>query len=69
MPEIIKSTSKQPVNIEKTCCVCNMNQIEMIVLPCSHMCLCESCSNKYIKSKNDCPMCRKVITTIQRVYT
>ncbi|CAH1375065.1 mitochondrial E3 ubiquitin protein ligase 1-like [Tenebrio molitor] len=40
------------------CVVCKSNPIEIILLPCGHVCLCEDCS---IDISTNCPVCRAPI--------
>lgn len=40
------------------CVVCKSNPIEIILLPCGHVCLCEDCS---VDIRNNCPVCRAFI--------
>ncbi|KAJ8977539.1 hypothetical protein NQ317_010059 [Molorchus minor] len=37
------------------CVVCKANPIEIILLPCGHVCLCEDCS---VDITEQCPVCR-----------
>ena len=45
----------------KLCVVCQGKQVSMILLPCRHACLCDSCSS-HITHK--CPMCRAFVTSV-----
>lgn len=47
------------------CCVCYADTRDHVMLPCFHLCVCETCS-KRVGSK--CPMCRTEIDSIHRVY-
>ncbi|XP_060849391.1 mitochondrial ubiquitin ligase activator of NFKB 1-like [Rhopalosiphum padi] len=41
----------------------------IVLLPCSHMCLCDECFDKAKKNKiSTCPICRKIINKIIHVY-
>ena len=49
----------------KACSVCLTNVKCCLVQPCGHLCLCIGCSRAV---ERKCPMCRKPITRIQRIY-
>lgn len=55
-----KNINKECDDDDNTCCVCYERERTIILLPCSHMCLCSTCSMK-LKDKI-CPLCRKEIT-------
>ncbi|XP_019868962.2 mitochondrial E3 ubiquitin protein ligase 1 [Aethina tumida] len=40
------------------CVVCKTNPIEIIILPCGHVCLCEDCQ---VEIRDCCPVCRATI--------
>jgi len=48
----------------ESCVVCYENKINCVLLECGHRALCMDCGNKL----TDCPMCRKPIERIIRVY-
>ena len=53
----------------KTCCVCMSNQKRCSIQPCGHYCLCIGCANQYIQDKlTSCPVCRKEIDRITRIF-
>ena len=47
---------------DNTCAVCLDNAINVVLIPCGHMCSCSQCSNKL----SNCPICRSAI--VQRVH-
>eukprot|EP01116_Phalansterium_solitarium_P019181 TRINITY_DN5287_c0_g1_i1.p1 TRINITY_DN5287_c0_g1~~TRINITY_DN5287_c0_g1_i1.p1 ORF type:complete len:715 (-),score=143.48 TRINITY_DN5287_c0_g1_i1:362-2506(-) len=49
----------------RLCAVCLENEKDTLLLPCSHLVICESCSRRNISL---CPVCRKKITKMKRVY-
>ena len=56
-------------NIQHLCAICYVNQIQVVLGPCGHKCLCPEC----YKSKKDqlkkCPLCNKNIELfIEKVY-
>lgn len=43
------------------CLICMTNDIDVMISPCNHMCLCYECIESYKQSTNLCPMCRRAI--------
>lgn len=50
-----------------TCCICIVHAACYICVPCGHMCLCGACLVKH--GDAPCPMCRKTVTQIIKVFT
>ncbi|XP_066252969.1 mitochondrial E3 ubiquitin protein ligase 1-like [Euwallacea similis] len=50
--------TKDQLSDTQLCVVCRSNPIEVILLPCGHVCLCEDCSDDI---SSLCPICRAVI--------
>lgn len=50
------------------CCVCLDKPSTHIVLPCGHMCLCETCSLKCKRAKLKCPKCCGTVRQISKVF-
>eukprot|EP01119_Soliformovum_irregulare_P024447 TRINITY_DN8764_c0_g1_i1.p1 TRINITY_DN8764_c0_g1~~TRINITY_DN8764_c0_g1_i1.p1 ORF type:complete len:331 (+),score=35.08 TRINITY_DN8764_c0_g1_i1:1-993(+) len=57
-----KKTNKQ----NDTCRVCMEQPLEIIILPCAHYCLCNTCARS--RKWSDCPVCRTPIRLIQKVF-
>lgn len=54
-----KKTRRNDANSDnQICVVCRSNPIEIILLPCGHVCLCEDCS---VDIQGNCPVCRSRI--------
>ncbi|XP_074632748.1 alpha-protein kinase 1-like [Acropora palmata] len=53
---------------ELICQICLVENIDCIFYSCGHMYCCNSCALKLNESNNCCPVCRKVITEIVKVY-
>ena len=51
-----------------TCSVCLSGIIQTIIIPCNHCCLCVECSEEYKQKYTLCPICRKNITKIEKIY-
>lgn len=48
----------------RECVVCLQPKLEIVFLPCGHMCTCATCAPRV----EDCPMCRAAITEKKRVF-
>ena len=46
------------------CVVCMDAPLEMVLIPCRHMCVCEGCSKHLIS----CPMCRRTVQDALKVF-
>jgi len=51
----------------KECVVCLEGVKSHVVVPCGHLCLCDTCSQKF--QKGNCPLCRQAVTMILKVYS
>ena len=49
---------------DKSCCVCLENQVECVLRPCNHGCVCVDCAPLL----KDCPLCRCKIKSWNKVY-
>lgn len=69
METIKGKTQLQKGSLEQLCAICFTKTIEVVILPCRHMCLCLDCAglfnqrdkNNRSKVKAECPMCRSNI--------
>jgi hypothetical protein len=54
---------------EICCCICLVNKVTHICLPCSHFNLCQICSDT-LKQSNliKCPLCKAVVKEIKKVF-
>lgn len=43
------------------CLICCTNPATVITFPCRHCCMCRSCSEKFAKISNHCPVCRSIV--------
>jgi len=50
------------------CVICCDAPSCMALVPCGHRCLCEACSDVFLRSGQDCPMCRSRPEQLIRVY-
>ena len=60
------SSSTPPANSEilMECVICFDGLKCMVMLPCSHLCVCESCAGNV----DTCPICRQVVTNKHKIY-
>lgn len=52
---------------QKVCVICKDAEPDHIILPCRHLCLCESCS-QLCPDGMPCPVCRADVTSILKAY-
>lgn len=53
----------------RLCVVCRENDIQVIIMPCSHACLCQDCGELIQRSASAlCPMCREPILEVSTIY-
>jgi E3 ubiquitin-protein ligase MUL1 len=59
----MKSPSKQ-------CVVCLDNPVKRVLVPCGHVCLCQTCSTEQglAKLRRKCPECRSTISQAVSIY-
>lgn len=48
----------------RTCCVCLVKPLQVVLIPCGHACVCRKCSRRL----DTCPLCRLEIQATQRFY-
>tara|TARA_B110000879_G_C11157486_1_gene507547 strand:- start:1018 stop:1833 length:816 start_codon:yes stop_codon:yes gene_type:complete len=53
---------------QKLCLACNVSCIDTIFLPCGHACMCTLCSKREFNRSGICPICRKQIQKIQKMF-
>jgi hypothetical protein len=50
------------------CVICLEASNTHMLYPCAHKCVCESCGNELLRTKQACPLCRKMPEKIVRVF-
>lgn len=54
---------------QHTCVVCMDKEVDHVMVPCGHLCVCGSCAGALKHEKmNACPVCRRKTKLVQRVY-
>lgn len=51
-------------NDDPDCVICLDRKKEIILSPCGHFCLCNTCCSKLDTRTRKCPMCRQIITSL-----
>lgn len=54
---------------DKLCVICHDHFKCVILLPCRHFCLCQTCVDTIQESNPICPLCRHFVTDSLKVYT
>ena len=50
------------------CVVCLEVEKSVLLLPCSHLCMCGTCTESIMASTKQCPVCRAPIATTHRTF-
>lgn len=51
-----------------TCCICSVKTADYAAVPCGHKCLCNLCMERFTKGRSHCPICRKTINELVKIY-
>ena len=51
------------------CVVCLEAEKGVLLLPCSHMCMCTACTESIMANSKQCPVCRSAIAATHRTFT
>ena len=54
---------------DKLCIVCHDQLKCVILLPCRHFCLCQTCVSIIRETDPNCPLCRRFVTDSMKIYT
>ena len=67
--ELQDEPSQPPVHNNIACAVCMQQQREVMFRPCKHICACTKCTTTLLyNERGQCPLCKKGIDAIERVY-
>ncbi|XP_053203106.1 3-hydroxybutyryl-CoA dehydrogenase-like [Panonychus citri] len=66
----LKETTNEAMNArkEKECVVCMDTDRDCVLHPCHHLCTCVNCGKLLLKRQDACPICRRPITNVFRVF-
>jgi len=64
---VIEGNDQETEDRAKACVICASNEKQCASVPCGHLLYCISCANKRQESK--CPMCRKSMKQVIRIFT
>lgn len=56
------------VDVEKICIICYDKKVDTILMPCGHIVTCSECLENWLKTKNECPVCRQEISYFKKIY-
>jgi hypothetical protein len=48
--------------------ICTDNPATFVIVPCGHVCLCETCKDTLIARGGDCPKCRGIMSGTFKVF-
>lgn len=68
----LKKEELESTNAPSKCCICIDRDVTSALVPCGHMCMCQTCEAEYIRSATSggiirCPVCRSNIESIVTV--
>lgn len=63
---VVKNTENINIRDKIICVVCLSNERNVLIKPCNHVCVCNSCLD--ILKEKKCPMCRTDISNTEIVY-
>lgn len=58
---------EEAVETSPDCVICLSEEKNTVVLPCRHMCLCDSCADVLKSQNNKCPICRQPFHSLLRL--
>ena len=50
------------------CSICMEKNIDTVIVPCNHACMCRSCANRVLNTTGKCPICRKPIQRLVTIF-
>lgn len=63
---VIRGSDRETDDPTRCCVICTVNEKQCTVVPCGHVIYCISCANKRQETK--CPMCRKSMKQVIRIF-
>lgn len=68
LERVLNSELMDGLTREKDCVVCMDEERNCVLHPCHHLCLCATCGKMLLKRQDACPICRKKISSIFRIF-
>lgn len=56
------------ISEEEACVVCLSRRKSYVCVPCGHLCLCAGCARDFTGAGNTCPLCRKPVGSLMKVF-
>ena len=56
------------ISVEQECIICMDQERDCLLCPCHHLATCQACGDLLLQRKDSCPICRKNIDTIIKVF-
>jgi hypothetical protein len=65
-----EQASVSPINRSYLCCVCLEKNSEIVLMPCNHLCICESClrQSRAQAQMRVCPICRQSVKKEIKIF-
>jgi hypothetical protein len=65
-----EQASTSSVQRSYLCCVCLVNNCEIVLMPCKHLCICESCfaQSRAISRTRLCPICQQLVKRNIKIF-
>ena len=60
-----------PIDLDthnQECAVCMQNNSDTVIYDCGHCCLCYNCAHDLLRLKHHCPICRRPIKDVIKVF-
>jgi len=49
---------------DSECMICLTEVKDTLIMPCGHMCVCDTCGKSLVENKHSCPVCRGHISSL-----
>lgn len=63
------SAANKATEGDALCVICLSNAYTIVLLPCCHLCLCDTCHQRNTQEKSPCPLCRRDVEGSIRVFS
>uniref|UniRef100_A0A0N5B0E2 Neuralized n=1 Tax=Syphacia muris TaxID=451379 RepID=A0A0N5B0E2_9BILA len=62
------ANNTEDIDEGEECKICMSAKVDCVIYTCGHMSMCFSCANEAWRVNGDCPICRKPITDVIKIY-